>query len=114
MAKKDIRKLDWKSEARFAPFRSEHKRDRRDALRQIESLNQSQTQIAQLGQHGAQLAEQTALLRYMCERLVFVCDRLEDIEQLMLEALGVPEEAAVDTPPPSPPPAAGYPPPPSA
>lgn len=56
-------------EKRFAVFTSEKGRDRADARRQIEGLNQGEAMVQMLISLNEQAARQTELLEYMAARL---------------------------------------------
>jgi len=56
-------------EKRLALFTSEKGRDRAQAFRAIEGLNQTDQMLQVLHHQTALLAEQTEMLRYMCDRL---------------------------------------------
>jgi hypothetical protein len=64
----DGRKLG-QSEKVFGLWTSDKGRDRADARRQIAGLSQGDAQLQLLSSIVDQMTEQTALLRYMCERL---------------------------------------------
>ena len=85
-------------------FTSEKGRDRANARRAIESLQQGDQSLAHLAYQSDLLLEQTNMLRYMCDRLVAIERELQSRGQ----ATGTPTVSRDTTPttpvPPPPPP----------
>lgn len=102
-------------EKTFALFTSEKGRDRANARRAIEGLQQGDQSLGHLSYQSDQLYEQTAMFRYMCDRLVGIERQLAgltDAVRALAEATAsgaergsvAPTPTPTVAPPPPPPP----------
>lgn len=90
-------------EKRINLFTSEKGRDRANARRAIEALQQGDQSLAHLAYQSDLMLEQTHMLRYLCDRLTAIERELQSLRQASNAATGAPGVSRPAPPPPPPP-----------